>query len=199
MPTGDPFPQPLVWMDLEMTGLDPDRDRILEIAVILSDGSLERTEEGPDLVIAQPAEILGAMDAWNTEHHGASGLIARVRASALDEAAAEARVLEFLQARVEPQVAPLAGNSVHQDRAFLRRWMPRLHDFMHYRNVDVSTLKELALRWAPGVLEAAPPKEGQHRALGDIRESIRELMHYRASLGPGWQEGAAGRHEGRFT
>jgi oligoribonuclease len=187
MPTVPPLTQPLVWMDLEMTGLDPDRDRIIEIAVIVSGGSLEPLVEGPDLAIHQAAEVLDGMDEWNTQHHGASGLVERVRASDLDEAAAEARVIEFLRDHVAEGVAPLAGNSVHQDRAFLRRWMPRLHGWLHYRNVDVSTVKELARRWAPTVLEEAPVKAGNHRALDDIRESIRELAYYRTSLGPSWR------------
>jgi oligoribonuclease len=187
MPTAPPLTQPLVWMDLEMTGLDPDRDRIIEIAVIVSDGSLERMVEGPDLAIHQASETLDAMDEWNTQHHGASGLVDRVSASDLDEGAAEARVMEFLREHVGEGLAPLAGNSVHQDRAFLRRWMPILHGWLHYRNVDVSTVKELARRWAPAVLVEAPVKAGNHRALDDIRESIRELAYYRTRLGPSWR------------
>ena len=186
MPTEPPLTQPLVWMDLEMTGLDPDHDRILEIAVIVSDGSLSTSIDGPDLVVHQAAAVLAAMDEWNTQHHGESGLVDRVAASKLDESAVEVQVLDFLREHVPEGVAPLAGNSVHQDRAFLRRWMPRVHDWLHYRNVDVSTLKELSRRWAPGVLEAAPAKAGSHRALDDIRESIRELAHYRAHLGAAW-------------
>ena len=187
MPTVPPLAQPLVWMDLEMTGLDPDSDRILEVAVIVSDGSLERLVEGPDLVVHQSTALLDGMDEWNTEHHGASGLVDRVKASNLDESAVEEQVVEFLREHVPEGLAPLAGNSVHQDRAFLRRWMPRLHGYLHYRNVDVSTVKELALRWAPAVLADAPVKEGNHRALDDIRESIRELAHYRTRLGPAWR------------
>jgi len=190
MPTAPLLTQPLVWMDLEMTGLDPDRDRILEIAVVVSDGALATLVEGPDLVVHQSPLVLAGMDEWNTRHHGDSGLVARVAASALDEGAVEEQVLVFLRDHVAEGVAPLAGNSVHQDRAFLRRWMPRLHDWLHYRNVDVSTVKELARRWAPEVLAAAPAKAGNHRALDDIRESIRELAHYRAFLGPRWQPDA---------
>jgi len=186
MPSDDALLQPLVWMDLEMSGLDPDGDRILEIAVIVTDGKLERTVDGPELVVFQSAAVLDRMDEWNTEHHTASGLVDRVRASSLDEAAVERDVLSFLSPLVEAGVAPLAGNSVHQDRAFLRRWMPGLHEFLHYRNVDVSTVKELARRWAPSVLAAAPAKQGQHRALQDIRESIRELSHYRQNFGEAW-------------
>lgn len=187
-----PLAQPLVWIDLEMTGLDPDRDRILEIAVVLSDGQLEVVEEGPDLVLHQPDEVLATMDEWNTRHHGDSGLTAAVRASALDVSAAEEEVLGWLRARCEPGTAPLAGNSIHQDRAFLRRWMPRLEAFVHYRNVDVSTLKELLRRWQPAALAGAPTKAGAHRALDDIRESILELAHYRrVAFGPAAQ-GAGG-------
>ena len=169
----------LIWMDLEMSGLDPERDRILEIAVIVTDGRLESLERGPDLVIRQDAVLLDGMDEWNTEHHGASGLTDRVRASTLDEATAEREILDWLGERCKPGTVPLAGNSVHQDRAFLRRYMPALHDFLHYRNVDVSTIKELLRRWAPGILAAAPTKRGQHRAMGDLEESIRELTYYR--------------------
>lgn len=187
MPTEPSLLQPLVWMDLEMSGLDPDRDRILEIAVIVSDGALARLLEGPELAVHQPDSVLNAMDEWNTRHHGESGLVERVAASGLDEGAVEEQVLAFLREHVPEGVAPLAGNSVHQDRAFLRRWMPRLHAWLHYRNVDVSTVKELARRWAPQVLADAPAKAGNHRALDDIRESIRELSHYRSRLGPLWQ------------
>ena len=162
-----------------MSGLDPDRDRILEVAVILTDGALEQTDEGPDLVVHQPDELLASMDEWNQRHHGESGLIELVKASEFDEAAVEQRILSWLGERCTPGAVPLAGNSVHQDRAFLRRWMPRLHDFLHYRNVDVSTLKELLRRWEPSIVNGAPSKSGQHRALDDIRESIAELRHYR--------------------
>ena len=171
--------QPLIWMDLEMTGLDPDRDRILEIAVIVTDGNLKSLDRGPDLVIHQEDALLEGMDAWNTDHHGRSGLTALVRASTLDETAAERQLLEWLGERCPKGEVPLAGNSVHQDRAFLRRWMPELHDFLHYRNVDVSTIKELVRRWTPGILADAPPKRGAHRAMGDLEESIRELAYYR--------------------
>ena len=172
--------QPLIWMDLEMTGLDPEGDRILEIAVIVTSGDLETLDHGPDLVIHQSDARLEAMDAWNTEHHGASGLTERVRASALDEAAAEREILDWLKERCPARAVPLAGNSVHQDRAFLRRYMPDLHGFLHYRNVDVSTIKELLRRWAPEILAKAPSKKGAHRAMGDLEESIRELAYYRA-------------------
>lgn len=166
-------------MDLEMTGLDPDRDRILEIAVLVSDGQLENCLEGPDLVIHQPSAVLDGMDEWNTQHHGASGLIRASLDSDLDCAAAEAQILEFLGPLCAAGQAPLAGNSVHQDRAFLRRWMPKLHDYLHYRNVDVSTVKELVRRWRPATLESAPAKSERHRALEDIHDSLDELRYYR--------------------
>jgi oligoribonuclease len=175
--------QPLVWVDLEMTGLDPERDRIVEIAVIVTDGELERVEEGPDLVIHQPADVLAAMDEVVVKMHAESGLTAAVGEAALDVATAEAEALEFVTKWIpEPRSAPLAGNSVHADRAFLRRYMPRLEAHLHYRNVDVSTLKELARRWSPDVLAEAPVKAGGHRALADIRESIAELRWYREKL-----------------
>jgi oligoribonuclease len=186
MPSPEALTQPLVWVDLEMSGLDPDTDRILEIAVVVSDGQLTRLVEGPELVIRQAPDLLEGMDDWNREHHAASGLAGRVRDSQIDEARAEAEVLEFVRGLVQENTAPLAGNSVHQDRAFLRRWMPRFEGFLHYRNVDVSTVKELARRWAPEVLAAAPAKARQHRALEDIRESIEELRHYRRNFGAGW-------------
>ncbi len=170
---------PLIWIDLEMSGLDPDRERILEIATIVTDAELEVIAEGPELVIHQPDALLDAMDDWNTEHHGASGLTERVRASTVTEAEAEAQTLAFLKEHCEPGRAPLAGNSVHQDRLFLVRYMPALHGFLHYRNCDVSTVKELARRWAPAAFEARPRKVASHRALDDIRESIVELRYYR--------------------
>lgn len=169
-------------MDLEMSGLDPEKDQILEIAVVVSDGQLQEVIEGPDLVIHQPDVILSGMDEWNTAHHGASGLTEAVRQSELNYAMAEQQVLEFLQPWCEPGQAPLAGNSIHQDRAFLRRHMRSLHDYLHYRNVDVSTLKELVRRWDGALLEAAPEKSERHRALEDIRDSIGELRYYREAV-----------------
>jgi len=166
-------------MDLEMSGLDPDRERILEIATLVTDAELEILGEGPELVIHQPDALLEAMDEWNTQHHGASGLTDKVRASTVTEAEAQEQTLAFLREHTQARVAPLAGNSVHQDRLFLARYMPELHDFLHYRNCDVSTIKELARRWAPAVFEARPKKKGSHRALDDIRESIEELRYYR--------------------
>lgn len=169
----------LVWIDLEMSGLDVNRERILEIATIITDGQLEVLAEGPELVIHQPASLLDAMDAWNKAHHGASGLLDRVRASTLDEAEAERQTLEFVAAHVEAKAAPLAGNSVHQDRLFLAKYMPALTAHLHYRIVDVSTVKELVRRWYPEAFDARPRKKGKHRALDDIRESIEELRYYR--------------------
>jgi oligoribonuclease len=174
---------PLVWVDLEMTGLDPEREVIVEIAVIVTDGSLERLEEGPDLVLGAPAETLEAMDPVVVQMHGMSGLTEAVRESTLTVPEAEQQVLEFVRRHVpEARVAPLAGNSVHADRAFLRRYMPELEAHVHYRNVDVSTIKELARRWYPDALEAAPKKGGGHRALADIRESIEEMRYWRTAV-----------------
>lgn len=172
----------LVWIDLEMSGLDADRERILEIATIITDGQLEVIAEGPELVVHQPDAILDAMDDWNREHHGASGLTARVRASTIGEAEAERMTLEFVAAHVGLRGAPLAGNSVHQDRLFLARYMPKLEGYLHYRNVDVSTVKELVRRWHPKAFEARPTKKASHRALDDIRESIDELRYYRRAV-----------------
>ena len=165
-----------------MTGLDPDRERIIEIAVLVTDAQLEITAEGPDLVIHQPETLLSQMDGWNQKHHAASGLLERVRASTVTEAQAEAEVLAFLRAHVPERSVPLAGNSIHQDRRFLRRYMPSVDAYLHYRNLDVSTVKELARRWYPEVYAKAPDKRGSHRALDDIRESIAELRYYRANV-----------------
>ncbi|HWN71515.1 MAG TPA: oligoribonuclease [Haliangium sp.] len=175
-------PYPLVWMDLEMTGLDPDRERIIEIAVLVTDAQLEITAEGPDLVIHQPETLLSQMDGWNQKHHAASGLLERVRASTISEAEAEAEVLAFLRAHVPERSVPLAGNSIHQDRRFLRRYMPSVDNYLHYRNLDVSTIKELTRRWYPELYAKAPDKRGAHRALDDIRESIAELRYYRTNV-----------------
>ncbi|MEW8014371.1 MAG: oligoribonuclease [Candidatus Sedimenticola endophacoides] len=168
----------LIWIDLEMTGLDPQNDRIIEIATIVTDAGLEILAEGPVIAIHQPDTVLDAMDEWNTRHHGASGLIDRVRASAHTPADAERETIDFLRHHVAPGVSPICGNSICQDRRFLARWMPDLEAYFHYRNLDVSTLKELARRWAPEVVERLV-KTGQHLALEDIRESIDELRHYR--------------------
>jgi oligoribonuclease len=174
---------PLVWIDLEMTGLDPQVDVILEIAVIVTDGYLEEVIEGPQLVIHAADAALENMAPVVEEMHALSGLTEAVRESRSTIAEAERLALEFVKAHVpEPGQAPLAGNSVHADRAFLRAHMPDLEAWCHYRNVDVSTVKELTRRWNPEVLENAPEKGGGHRALADIRESINELKYYRSQV-----------------
>jgi len=174
-------PDNLAWIDLEMTGLVPETDRIIEIATIVTDRDLAVLAEGPVLAVRQSDASLAGMDEWNRRTHGASGLIERVRASAVGEADAEQRTLEFLREWVGPGVSPMCGNGICQDRRFLARWMPALERFFHYRNLDVSTLKELARRWAPAVL-AGVTKSTSHQALEDVRESIGELRHYRAKL-----------------
>ena len=174
-------PDNLAWIDLEMTGLAPDSDRIIEIATIVTDRDLNVLAEGPTLAVHQSAEALAAMDAWNRRTHGASGLIERVRASSVDEATAERRTIEFLSGWLAPGASPMCGNSICQDRRFLARWMPALEKFFHNRNLDVSTLKELARRWAPAAL-AGVAKSNSHQALDDVRDSIAELRHYRATL-----------------
>ena len=171
----------LVWIDLEMTGLDPARDRIIEVAVVVTDAMVTRRVEGPVFAIHQSDATLDAMDAWNKGTHGKSGLIERVRASAIDEAAAQAEVIAFLQRWVPKGKSPMCGNSICQDRRFLARTMPALEAYFHYRNLDVSTLKELAKRWNPGVLNGFK-KAQAHTALADIHESIDELLHYRSHL-----------------
>jgi len=172
----------LVWVDLEMTGLDVERERILEIATIVTDGELNVIAEGPELVVHQSAAVLDAMNDWNQKHHGESGLIDRVRASKIDDAEAERLTLEFVAQHVPAKTAPLAGNSIHQDRLFLSAYMKAFEAHLHYRNVDVSTLKELVRRWYPTEYDARPKKKGSHRALDDIRESIDELRYYRSSV-----------------
>lgn len=171
----------LVWIDLEMTGLDPDKERIIEVATLITDGELNPVAEGPVLAVKQSDDLLGAMDEWNTKTHGESGLTARVKASSVDTAEAERRTLEFLKQYVAPNSSPVCGNSVHQDRRFLEREMPELLAFFHYRNLDVSTLKELAKRWNPAALEGFE-KRNTHQALDDIRESVDELRHYRRTF-----------------
>ncbi|MBX7079538.1 MAG: oligoribonuclease [Nannocystaceae bacterium] len=171
---------PLVWMDLEMSGLDPDRCAILEIATIVTDAELRIVAEGPDLVIHQSDAVLDAMDEWCTKHHGDSGLTAAVRASTVSLLDAEAQTLAFVAAHCGPKAAPLCGNTIWQDRRFLVKHMPTLDAHLHYRLVDVSTIKELARRWYPQL--DTPKKSDKHRALDDIRESIAELRFYRERL-----------------
>ena len=171
----------LICIDLEMTGLMPERDRIIEIATVVTNKDLEVLAEGPVLAIHQSDEVLGAKDEWNTSHHTESGLVDRVRASAVDEPEAERRTVEFLRRWVEPGASPMCGNSICQDRRFMARLMPDLERYFHYRNLDVSTLKELARRWHPEVA-AGFYKESKHLALDDIRDSIDELRYYRARL-----------------
>ncbi|MCB9555940.1 MAG: oligoribonuclease [Deltaproteobacteria bacterium] len=165
-----------------MSGLDPETDHILEIAVLITDGELNLVAEGPELVVHQPESVIAAMDAWNTEHHGASGLIERVRASTVTVAQADQQVRDFVAAHCAKRAAPLAGNSIHQDRRFVCRYMPLLDAYLHYRNVDVSSLKELCRRWYPEAFAGAPKKKGTHRALDDIYESIAELRYYRREI-----------------
>jgi oligoribonuclease len=168
----------LIWIDLEMTGLNTDTDRIIEIATIVTDKHLNVLGEGPVLAIHQPEHVLNAMDEWNRKQHGGSGLAARVRASNVTAAEAEQRTVEFLSRFIAAGKSPMCGNSICQDRRFLAREMPKLERFFHYRNLDVSTLKELARRWAPSIFEGMK-KASTHLALEDIRESIDELKYYR--------------------
>jgi oligoribonuclease len=168
----------LIWIDLEMSGLNPDTDRILEVAAVVTDSALETVAEGPVLVVHQRGSVLEAMDDWNKSTHARTGLIERVKASRLTEQEAEARMLAFLEEHVPSKASPMCGNSVCQDRRFLARWMPRLEAHFHYRNLDVSTLKELARRWRPEVA-AGVAKQGKHEALADVYESIAELRYYR--------------------
>jgi oligoribonuclease len=168
----------LIWIDLEMTGLNPDTDRIIEIATVVTDAHLNVLAEGPVFAVHQKDTVLNGMDEWNTRQHGGSGLIERVRRSTVDEAEAEARTLEFLRLYVEPGSSPICGNSICQDRRFLWRWMPKLEAFFHYRNLDVSSVKELAARWYPDLLRGFG-KKSSHLALDDIRDSIAELRYYR--------------------
>src|ERR671923_1104386 len=173
-------PNNLIWIDMEMTGLQPDSDRIIEIATLVTDPQLTVIATGPVVVIHQPDEVLDAMDSWNKSTHTKTGLIERVRASTLCEAEAERQTLEFLAAHVPANTSPMCGNSICQDRRFLARWLPRLEAYFHYRNLDVSTLKEIVRRWKPEL--KAFSKEGKHEALADILESIEELKFYRKSV-----------------
>jgi oligoribonuclease len=168
----------LVWVDMEMTGLVPETDRIIEVALVVTDGDLNTVAEAPVLVVHQADIILDGMDNWNKSTHGKSGLIDKVKASTLDEAMVEAQMLEFLKEYVPTRISPMCGNSICQDRRFMARWMPKLEEYFHYRNLDVSTLKELAKRWKPEVASALK-KHGKHEALADIYESIAEMRHYR--------------------
>jgi len=171
----------LVWIDLGMTGLDPEKERIIEMATIITDSELNVVAEGPVIAVHQPDSLLDAMDEWCTNTHGASGLTKRVKESTIDEAQAEQQTLEFLQQHLEAGKSPLCGNSVGQDRRFLVKYMPRLEEFFHYRTLDVSTVAEVARRWRPDVL-AGVKKQGRHLALVDIRASISERRHYRDTL-----------------
>ncbi len=168
----------LAWLDLEMTGLDPDRDRIIEIAIVITDSQLNIVAESPALVVHQADSVLEAMDDWNKSTHARSGLIAKVKASTLAEAEAEQRYLDFLAQYLPAKTSPICGNSICQDRRFLARHMPRLEAYFHYRNLDVSTLKELVKRWKPELAKGLT-KHGKHEALADIYESIEELKYYR--------------------
>ena len=174
-------PNNLIWIDMEMTGLQPDSDRIIELALVITDSQLNVLAESPEWVLHQPDEVLEAMDSWNKGTHGKSGLIERVRASEVAEAKAEAQAVGFLMLHVPQGVSPMCGNSICQDRRFLARWMPQLESYFHYRNLDVSTLKELVRRWKP---EAAKgfAKEGKHQARADIYDSLEELRYYRKTV-----------------
>ncbi|HSV17152.1 MAG TPA: oligoribonuclease [Casimicrobiaceae bacterium] len=171
-------PNRLIWIDLEMTGLKPDTDRILEMALVITDHDLAVVAQAPVWVLHQDDATLGAMDSWNRSTHGRSGLIDKARASPLGDSDVEAAALAFLREHVPAKASPMCGNSICQDRRFLARWMPTLEDYFHYRNLDVSTLKELARRWQPELVKGVP-KEGKHEALADVQESIEELRYYR--------------------
>lgn len=171
----------LVWVDLEMTGLEPQTDRIIEIATIVTDADLNILAEGPVMAIHQADEVMDKMDEWNTRHHGQSGLTKRVRESSINEAGAIKQTIDFLSQYVAKGASPMCGNSICQDRRFMARSMPELEEYFHYRNLDVSTLKELARRWYPEVMDGFT-KKGAHLALDDIRESIEELRYYRKTI-----------------
>ena len=168
----------LVWIDMEMTGLEPDTDRVIEVAIVVTNSQLETVAEAPVLVAHQPDSILDGMDNWNKSTHGRSGLIEKIKVSTLTEEMVEQQMLAFLKQHVPARISPMCGNSVCQDRRFMARWMPKLEAYFHYRNLDVSTLKELARRWKPDIMKGLS-KHGKHEALADIYESIEELKYYR--------------------
>jgi len=171
----------LIWIDMEMTGLVPETDRIIEIAIVITDNDLNTIAEAPVLVVYQENQVLDNMDAWNKSTHAKSGLIDKIKASTLNEATVETQMLAFLNEHVPVRISPMCGNSICQDRRFLARWMPQLEAYFHYRNLDVSTLKELAKRWKPEVAQGLK-KHGKHEALADIYESINEMKYYREHL-----------------
>jgi oligoribonuclease len=171
----------LVWIDMEMTGLEPDTDRVIEVAMVVTDSQLVKVAEAPVLVVHQPDSTLDAMDKWNKSTHARSGLIDKIKASSLTEAVVEERMLAFLAQHVPARTTPMCGNSICQDRRFMARWMPKLEAYFHYRNLDVSTLKELARRWKPEMMKGLS-KHGKHEALADIYESIEELKFYRENF-----------------
>src|SRR4030065_717265 len=174
-------PNHLIWIDMEMTGLSPNTDRVIEVALVITDGDLETIAEAPVLVVHQPDSVLDGMDAWNKSTYGKSGLIDKVKASALDEAEVEAQMVEFLKEYGPAKISPMCGNSICQDRRFMASWMPKLEDYFHYRNLDVSTIKELAKRWKPDEVPGMK-KHNKHEALADIYESIAEMRHYRENF-----------------
>jgi oligoribonuclease len=179
--SGAPRSDLLVWIDLEMTGLEPDKERIIEVATLITDAQLNVVAEGPVIAVKQPDSLLAGMDEWNQKTHGESGLVARVKASTIETKEAERQTLDFLRQYVVAGSSPMCGNSIHQDRRFLEREMPDLWAFFHYRNLDVSTVKELAKRWNPGALVGFK-KQNAHLAMDDIKESIAELAHYRSTF-----------------
>ena len=179
--SGAPRSDLLVWIDLEMTGLEPDKERIIEVATLITDAQLNVVAEGPVIAVKQPDSLLAGMDDWNQKTHGESGLVARVKASTIETQEAERQTLDFLRQYVVAGSSPMCGNSIHQDRRFLEREMPDLWAFFHYRNLDVSTVKELAKRWNPGALVGFK-KQNAHLAMDDIKESIAELAHYRSTF-----------------